>query len=52
MVSDWITVRMRSMGSGLCSISCCITTASTSDVYTLRSAKQRLVAAGTEEISD
>lgn len=46
IVSDWITVRISSMGSGLCSISCCITTANTSEVYTLRSAKHKLVAAG------
>ena len=45
MVRDWMTVLMSSMGRGLCSISCCITTASTSDVYTFRSAKHRLVAA-------
>lgn len=44
MVRDWITVRMSSMGRGLCSISCCITTARTSDVYTFFSPKQRLVA--------
>lgn len=45
MVRDWMTVRMSSMGRGLCSISCCITTARTSDVYTFLSPKQRLVAA-------
>lgn len=45
MVRDWMTVLISSMGRGLCSISCCITTASTSDVYTFRSAKHRLVAA-------
>lgn len=45
----WMTVRMSSMGRGLCSISCCITTASTSEVYTLRSAKHRLVAASDKE---
>lgn len=44
MVRDWMTVRMSSMGSGFWSISCCITTASTSDVYTFFSPKQRLVA--------
>jgi hypothetical protein len=44
MVRDWMTVLMSSMGRGLCSMSCCITTASTSDVYTFRSAKHRLVA--------
>ncbi|TNN48130.1 hypothetical protein EYF80_041648 [Liparis tanakae] len=41
MVRDWMTVRMSSMGRGLCSISCCITTASTSDVYTFFSPKHR-----------
>lgn len=46
MVRDWMTVRMSSMGRGFCSISCCITTAKTSDVYTFFSAKQRLVAVG------
>lgn len=44
MVRDWMTVRMSSMGSGFWSISCCITTANTSDVYTFFSPKQRLVA--------
>ncbi|KAF3842660.1 hypothetical protein F7725_001509 [Dissostichus mawsoni] len=44
MVRDWMTVRMSSMGRGLCSISCCITTAKTSDVYTFFSPKHRLVA--------
>lgn len=44
MVRDWMTVRMSSMGRGFWSISCCITTANTSDVYTFFSPKQRLVA--------
>lgn len=44
MVSDWMTVLMSSIGRGLCSISCCITTANTSDVYTFFSPKHRLVA--------
>lgn len=46
IVSDWMTVRMSSIGRGLCSISCCITTASTSDVYTFFSPKHRFVAMG------
>lgn len=45
MVRAWMTVRINNMGNGFCSISCCITTASTSEVYTFRSAKHRLVAA-------
>lgn len=44
MVRDWMTVRMSSIGRGFCSISCCITTARTSEVYTFLSAKHRLVA--------
>ncbi len=47
IVRDWMTVRISSMGRGVCSISCCITTASTSEVYTFFSPKHRLVA--TEE---
>lgn len=32
MVRDWMTVLMSSMGRGFCSMSCCITTARTSEV--------------------
>uniref|UniRef100_A0A6B0V0B3 Uncharacterized protein n=1 Tax=Ixodes ricinus TaxID=34613 RepID=A0A6B0V0B3_IXORI len=39
-----MTVRMSRVGRGLCSISCCITTASTSWVYTCFSAKHSDVA--------
>jgi hypothetical protein len=48
MLRDWITVLISRMGRGLCSISCCITTARTSDVYTFFSPKHRLVAADTD----
>lgn len=50
MVRDWMTVRMSSIGRGFWSISCCITTAKTSDVYTFFSPKQRLVAGVTNRI--
>lgn len=46
IVRDWMTVRISRMGRGVCSINCCITTASTSDVYTFFSPKHRLVATG------
>lgn len=44
MESDCSTVLMNSVGSGVCSISCCITSARTSCVYTFFSAKHRFVA--------